>query len=105
MGSISSTIVFPFHFDNLTPEQSHVASLVPTLLTGRVRNECNALPTYTMQTGKLPTSTCEEIEAHSRPFIWGSTNEKKKPHLVKWEQVCQPKLHADLPSSQFRLHP
>lgn len=49
-----------------------------------------------MQTVKLPTLTCEEIEAHSRSFIWGSTNEKKKPHLVKWEQVCQPKVNGGL---------
>lgn len=49
-----------------------------------------------MQTVKLPTLTCEEIEAHSRSFIWGSTNEKKKPHLVKWEQVCQPKENGGL---------
>ncbi|XP_061366310.1 uncharacterized protein LOC133309544 [Gastrolobium bilobum] len=47
-----------------------------------------AMPTYAMQTAWLPKSVCEEIEKHTRGFIWGSSKERRGTHLVKWERMC-----------------
>ena len=32
----------------------------------------------------------------TRSFLWGSSQERKKIHIVNWEVVCQPKLNGGL---------
>ncbi|CAL1411019.1 unnamed protein product [Linum trigynum] len=49
-----------------------------------------------MQTTLLPISICDEIDKRIRRFIWGSTTNKRRVHLVHWEQVCQPKEKGGL---------
>ncbi|KAK4280376.1 hypothetical protein QN277_012007 [Acacia crassicarpa] len=56
----------------------------------------SAIPGYTMQTVALPKGTCEEIEKQNRSFLWGSTQEKRKMHLVDWDTVCKPKKNGGL---------
>jgi hypothetical protein len=41
-----------------------------------------ALPMYTMQTALLPQKVCDELDGMNRNFLWGSTDEKGKVHLV-----------------------
>lgn len=41
-----------------------------------------SVPTYVMQTSKLPTSICDEVERMCCDFIWGSISEARKNHLV-----------------------
>lgn len=48
------------------------------------------LPLYAMQTVLLPTSICQRLDAIIRDFIWGTTAESKKWHLVKWEDITRP---------------
>ena len=40
------------------------------------------LPIYTMQTALLPHKVCNELYRMNRNFLWGSTDEKGKVHLV-----------------------
>ncbi|KAK4275693.1 hypothetical protein QN277_018732 [Acacia crassicarpa] len=56
----------------------------------------SAIPGYTMQTVALPKGTCEDIEKQNRRFLWGSTLEKRKTHLVDWDTVCKPKKNGGL---------
>ncbi|CAN1154207.1 Putative ribonuclease H protein At1g65750 [Linum perenne] len=44
-----------------------------------------------MQTSVLPATTCEAIDRQIQNFVWGSTTEEKKMHLVFWEHICRPK--------------
>ncbi|CAN1848015.1 Putative ribonuclease H protein At1g65750 [Linum perenne] len=49
-----------------------------------------------MQTSVLPCHICEAIDKKIRNFMWGSTNECRKIHLVSWDEVCNPKEHGGL---------
>ncbi|CAI0541465.1 unnamed protein product [Linum tenue] len=49
-----------------------------------------------MQTTLLPISICDKIDRRVRKFIWGSTGDSRKIHLVHWEGVCQTKKEGGL---------
>ena len=34
---------------------------------------------------------CEAVEKSNRDFLWGSMQEKRKLHMVKWSTVTLPK--------------
>ncbi|KAK0588170.1 hypothetical protein LWI29_035325 [Acer saccharum] len=51
----------------------------------------SALPTYAMQSIKLPTEVWHTLDGLNRDFLWGSNSDKRKIHLVKWDTVCLPK--------------
>lgn len=36
----------------------------------------------------MPSSICEELEMIMKNFLWGSTEEKYKFHLLSWDQIC-----------------
>ena len=70
----------------------------------------SAIPTYAMQTAFLPATTCEALDKCNRNFLWGSSTEKKKIHLVAWDEVCKPKKkgglglrHAQLNNKAFLM--
>ena len=56
----------------------------------------SSIPEYTMQTAFLPISTCDSIDKCNRAFLWGSSSEKKKTHLVAWDKVCRSKKNGGL---------
>ena len=45
---------------------------------------------YNMQCYKFPAKVCEDVNKLTRDFLWGSTMEKKKLHLVGWNKVTNP---------------
>ncbi|CAN1172833.1 Putative ribonuclease H protein At1g65750 [Linum perenne] len=55
-----------------------------------------------MQTSILPVSTCEEIDKWVRNFIWGTTAEERKIHLVAWDKICVPKENGGLRMRKVR---
>ncbi|CAN1191878.1 Putative ribonuclease H protein At1g65750 [Linum perenne] len=55
-----------------------------------------ALPAYAMQTSVIPATTCEAIDKKIRDFVWGSSDESRKIHLVNWNQICAPKSQGGL---------
>lgn len=63
-------------------------------LAGRatlIQSSLSSIPYYTMQTAKLPRTTCDDIERLSRRFLWGSSESQQKVHLVAWDQVTKDK--------------
>ncbi|GLT32300.1 hypothetical protein SLA2020_069760 [Shorea laevis] len=51
----------------------------------------STIPNYYMQGAYLPESIHKELDSLTGQFIWGSTSEKRKTHLVSWDRVTQPK--------------
>ncbi|CAN1178992.1 Putative ribonuclease H protein At1g65750 [Linum perenne] len=49
-----------------------------------------------MQTSVLPATLCEEIDKRIRNFVWGSSNENRRIHLVSWEKTCDAKENGGL---------
>ena len=61
-------------------------------LAGRVTLTKSALatiPSYVMQAMKLPTSICYKIDQVCGQFIWGSSDSKRKIHLLSWDRICR----------------
>ena len=54
------------------------------------------MPNHSMQTAFLPGSTCDSIDKLNRNFLWGSSNERRKVHLVAWDKVCMKKNNGGL---------
>ena len=50
-----------------------------------------AIPNYVMQGIDLPSHLCSKIDKINRDFLWGSTEEKRKLHLVGWSKVIKSK--------------
>lgn len=55
-----------------------------------------SLPAYVMHTTPIPQGVCKEIEALCRNFIWGSTTDRRKCHLISWDTICSPKEEGGL---------
>ena len=49
-----------------------------------------AIPEYTMQCYRIPVRICDEVDKLVRDFLWGSTMERKKMHMVGWSHVTMP---------------
>lgn len=59
-------------------------------LAGRamlVQSVTSSISTYTMKSAKLPALISKTIDSFFRNFLWGSTDEKRKVPLVKWDSV------------------
>ncbi|RYQ97763.1 hypothetical protein Ahy_B08g093845 [Arachis hypogaea] len=68
-------------------------------LAGKVTLTQSALasiPSYVMQTMKLPLSICDSIDKICRNFLWRSVSSGRKLHLMSWEKVCLPKSQGSL---------
>ncbi|KAL0010713.1 hypothetical protein SO802_005821 [Lithocarpus litseifolius] len=57
---------------------------------------------YTMQCCKLPTKVCDRVDKLTRDFLWGSTKERRKLHLVRWDKVTTPTSLRGLGIFQMR---
>ncbi|GAU36899.1 hypothetical protein TSUD_220680 [Trifolium subterraneum] len=63
-------------------------------LTGRLtlcKSVINSIPYFHMQYAKIPKTLCDEMEKIQRGFLWGDTDQARKPHLISWEVCCLPK--------------
>lgn len=56
----------------------------------------SAIPTYMMQEAALPLHLCEELDRVNRNFLWGTTDEKRKIHLVGWNKLIKSKEEGGL---------
>ncbi|XP_010520746.1 PREDICTED: uncharacterized protein LOC104799794 [Tarenaya hassleriana] len=59
-------------------------------LAGRItltKSILNTIPAFVMQTIKLPSSVCLELDRIMRRFIWGSTETRRKLSLANWDLV------------------
>lgn len=63
-------------------------------LAGRIvlaQSVLAAIPYYSMQTTLLPIGVIKAIEQQIRNFIWGSSLEQRKCHLIRWDIVTTSK--------------
>lgn len=59
-------------------------------LAGRVtliKSVTSVIPTYVMQTRRIPSAVCEPLDKINRDFLWGSSEECRRTHLVNLEKV------------------
>lgn len=61
-----------------------------------VKSVMEAIPNYIMQGTALPIHLCEKLDQVNRNFLWGSTPEKKRLHLVGWSKIVKPKEEGGL---------
>ncbi|PKI46327.1 hypothetical protein CRG98_033303 [Punica granatum] len=61
-----------------------------------INSTCAAIPSYFMQCSRLPKTTISNLDKINRDFLWGSTSDKKKLHLVSWEVITRPKSMGGL---------
>ncbi|GMQ00802.1 hypothetical protein CsSME_00047717 [Camellia sinensis var. sinensis] len=75
-------------------------------LTGRAtlaKAATSSMPNHLMQTMEIPRRVCDQIDKLNRNFLWGNTEDRKKVHLVNWQQVCKSKSNGGLGIRQARV--
>jgi hypothetical protein len=55
-----------------------------------------SIPYYHIHYANLPKTLCNEMEKIQRRFLWGDTDQTRKPHLVGWDVCCLPKNEGGL---------
>lgn len=55
-----------------------------------------AIPNRIMQGVALPNHLCEKLDKVNIDFLWGSSKEKRKLHLVGWNKIFRPKEKGGL---------
>ena len=53
-----------------------------------LKSTLSSLPTYYLSLFTIPKAVATRLEHIQRNFLWGSSNECFKYHLVAWEKVC-----------------
>ncbi|CAA7024106.1 unnamed protein product [Microthlaspi erraticum] len=56
----------------------------------------SSIPVHSMSSLMLPQSTLTSLDRISRSFLWGSSPEHRKQHLLSWKAVCLPKKDGGL---------
>ena len=49
-----------------------------------------------MQGAALPSHLCDKLDKISRDFLWSTTQEKKKMHMVGWSKIIKTKEEGGL---------
>lgn len=53
-----------------------------------VRSILQSVPLHIMQTSLLPNKALQELDKISRDFLWNSSEEKRRLHLISWDALC-----------------
>ena len=61
-----------------------------------VNSVLDAIPAYMMSVFPAPDKVIQRIDALRRNFFWRGNEDKKKFHLVKWEEVIKNKKEGRL---------
>ena len=61
-----------------------------------VKSVMSTIPNYVMQATALPTHLCDKLDKINRDFLWGSTSEKRRIHLVGWNKIVRSKEEGGL---------
>lgn len=56
----------------------------------------SAIPNYNMQCSALPSKVLNSIDKLSQNFLWGSSDVKKKIHMVSWKTITKSKKEGGL---------
>ena len=61
-----------------------------------IKAVAQAVPAYAMSVFKIPSAVCNDIQRAIARFWWGSTEEKKGIHWVKWEKIALAKIRGGI---------
>ena len=61
-----------------------------------IKSVMAAMPNHVMRGAALPTHICDKLDKINRDFLWGSTSDRQKMHLVGWNKIVQPKEEGGL---------
>ena len=67
-----------------------------------VKSTMAAIPNYVMQRRVQPVHLCEKLDKVNRDFLWGTTSEKRKMHLVGWNKIIKTKENGGLGIQEVR---
>lgn len=67
-----------------------------------IRSVLSLIPTYAMQTTRLPFRLVDEVEKLTRRFFWGDTKNTHRLHWVKWSTICRDKSSGGLGIKRLR---
>ena len=67
-----------------------------------IKSTLSNLPTYFLSLFLISVDVANRIEKIQRNFLWGTSNEVAKIHLVKWDMVCNPYSHGGLAIKNLR---
>jgi hypothetical protein len=67
-----------------------------------IKAVAQAVPTYVMSCFLLPKDLCNQLESMICRLWWGSNNDRKKIHWVKWGKICSHKKKGGLGFREFR---
>jgi hypothetical protein len=68
-----------------------------------IKSTLSNLPTYFLSLFPIPSSVANRIEKLHQDFLWGSTGEEFKFHLVNWSKVCSPISNGSLGIQNLRI--
>jgi len=54
-----------------------------------IKSTLTAIPTYAMQTCRLPRTVCDELDRKIHRFLWAGSNAGRKLHLVAWAIITK----------------
>ena len=61
-----------------------------------IKSVMTAIPNYVMQVAAFPMHLCDKLDKINRDFLWGSSPEKRKLHLVGWSKIIKSKEKGGL---------
>ena len=62
-----------------------------------------AIPTYVMQNTLLPSRILESLDRVTRNFVWGSTPDKRKIHMISRSKITKPREEGELKLQAAKL--
>lgn len=61
-----------------------------------IKAVAQAISSYAMSVFKIPMGLCEDIQRAVARFWWGTKQEKKSIHWVRWEKMSHAKVRGVL---------
>lgn len=64
----------------------------------------DSIPSYWVSLYRVPEQILKELEQLQRNFLWGTSSTfGRKIHLVRWEEICKPKLEGGLGLTSLKI--
>lgn len=67
----------------------------------RIRSTLNTFPNHIMKYIFIPKNILSHLNRYQRNFLYGTTAQKRKLHLIKWNKVTRPKSEGGLGIEQL----